>query len=86
MGLCDCGGDEEKEGLCGGDEAKEGLCDGGDGAKEGLCDGGDGEKFWGEGGVLGRLGSRLIIVAGRGGGELILRLLKTKINIRLGLK
>ena len=33
---------------------------------------------WGEGGVLGRLGSRLIIVAGRGGGELILLVLKKK--------
>ena len=64
-----CGGEEAKEGLCGGDEAKEGLLCGGEGAKEGL---------WGEGGVLGRLGSRLIIVAGRGGGELILRLLKIK--------
>ena len=33
---------------------------------------------WGDGGVLGRLGSRLIIVAGRGGGELILLVLKKK--------
>ena len=33
---------------------------------------------WGEGGVLGRLGSWLIIVAGRGGGELILLVLKKK--------